>query len=232
MKLTIVIPAHNEQDNITDVINKMEAILDIPHELVIVNDHSTDSTAALIDEASRRYPNIRRVDNPGERGFANAIKAGFANNSSEAVVPVMADLCDDLNTVKEMFRKINEGYDVVCGARYINGGSRMGGSRIKGFFSCFVGWSMRFLTGIPVHDVANAFKMYRKSVLDKIDIRSKGFEISMELALKAYYLGFKLTELPTVWKERTKGKSSFNMVKLLPGYLRVYTWAIVRRIRG
>ncbi|MFH1888578.1 MAG: glycosyltransferase [Candidatus Omnitrophota bacterium] len=232
MKLTILIPAHNEQDNITDVINKIEASLDIPHELIVVNDHSTDGTPALIDEAARRYSNIRRVENTGEIGFANAIKTGFANNNSDAVVPVMADLCDDLLTIKDMFRKINEGYDVVCGARYIKGGSRIGGSRIKGFFSCFVGWTMHYLSGIPVHDVANAFKMYRKSALDNIDIRSKGFEISMELPLKAYYLGLKIGEVPTVWRERTKGKSNFNMFKLLPGYFRIYLWAIFKRIRG
>lgn len=232
MRLSIVIPAHNEEDNITDVINKVEAVLEMPHELIIVNDHSEDATAALIDEASSRYHNIRRVDNKAEKGFANALRAGFAASGSEALVPVMADLCDDLNTVSEMFRKINEGYDVVGGARYIKGGSRMGGSRIKGFFSSFAGWSMHYLTGIPIHDVANAFKMYRKGVLDKIDIRSRGFEISMELALKAYYAGFKVTEVPTVWRERTRGKSNFNMLKLLPGYFKFYVWAIARRFGG
>ncbi|MFH1269717.1 MAG: glycosyltransferase [Candidatus Omnitrophota bacterium] len=232
MKLAIVIPAHNEQDNITEVINKIEGSLDIPHELIVVDDHSTDGTAGLVQEASRRYSNIRLVENLGERGFANTVRTGFAHNKSDVVVPVMADLCDDLRTIKEMFQKINEGYDIVCGSRYIRGGSRIGGSKIKGFFSCFAGWSLHYLLGVPVHDIANAFKMYRKRVLDSVDIKAKGFEISMELPLKAYYLGFKMAEVPTVWKERTRGKSSFSMLKLLPGYLKIYIWAIFRRIRG
>jgi glycosyltransferase involved in cell wall biosynthesis len=232
MGLAIIIPAHNEQDNIVDAINRIEGFLDIPHELIVVNDHSTDATAGLVQRVSRQYSNIRLVENLNERGFANAIKTGFAHNKADIVVLVMADLCDDLQTIKEMFKKINEGYDVVCGARYIKGGTRIGGSKIKGFFSCFVGWSLHYLLGMPVHDIANAFKMYRKNVLDNIDIESKGFEISMEIPLKAYYSGFKISEVPTAWRERTKGKSNFRMFKLLPSYLKLYIWAIVKRITG
>lgn len=232
MRLAIIVPAHNEQENIVDAINKIESFLDIPHELIVVNDHSTDATAGLVQRASRQYSNIRLVENLNERGFANAIKTGFANNKADVVALVMADLCDDLHTLKEMFKKINEGDDVVCGARYIKGGARIGGSKIKGFFSCFVGWSLHYLLGIPGHDIANAFKMYRKNVLDNIDIESKGFEISMEIPLKAYYSGFKISEVPTAWRERTKGKSNFRMFKLLPSYLKLYIWAIVKRITG
>jgi hypothetical protein len=79
---------------------------------------------------------------------------------------------------------------------------------------------------VPTHDIANAFKMYRKKVIDSLDLRSKGFEISMEIPLKAYYLGFKMTEVPTVWRERTKGKSSFKIASILPDYLKLYFWAV------
>ena len=232
MRLAIIVPAHNEEENIVDAIEKIEASLDIQHELIVVNDHSTDATAQLVHGLSGRYPNIRLVENLDERGFANAIKTGFANNKSDAVVLVMADLCDDLHTIKDMYKKINEGFDIVCGARYIKGGARLGGSKIKGFFSCFVGWSLHYLLGVPAHDIANAFKIYRKNVSDSINIESKGFEISMEIPLKAFYSGFKMAEVPTVWRERTKGKSNFNMFKLLPSYLKVYIWAVIKRIKG
>lgn len=232
MKLSIIIPAHNEQDNITEVIEKIEGVLDLEHDLIIVNDHSTDATRGLVVELSRQLTNIRILDNPLEAGFANAIKAGLVSVRTEVVLPVMADLCDDLNTIKEMLAKISEGYDVVCGSRYINGGARLGGSKIKGFFSSFVGRSLYFLLGLPTQDIANAFKMYRKEVIDAIEIESKGFEISMEMPLKAYYLGFKITEVPTVWRERTKGKSSFKMFKLLPNYLKFYLWAIIKSFAG
>ena len=232
MKLSIIIPVHNEEENIVNTIKKIKDALDLANELVVVNDHSDDRTRELVEIEAAQYPDLRVVDNNLEKGFANAIKTGFANAQSDVVIPVMGDLCDDLDTLKRMFAKINEGYDIVCGCRYIKGGARLGGSKVKGFFSAFVGWSLHILLGLPTHDIANAFKMYRKSVLSSIDIKSKGFEISMEIPLKGYFNGFKMTEVPTVWKERKFGKSSFSMLKLLPAYLYLYLWAIVKRIKG
>lgn len=228
MKLSVVVPAYNEQDNIKEVIDKIERSLDIEHELIVVNDHSTDATAEIVNKLSRQYNNVRLVENKLKQGFANAIKTGLSNVATELSIPVMGDLCDDLLTIKKMLQKINEGYDIVCGCRYIKGGARLGGSQLKGFFSYFVGWSLYYLLGFPTRDIANAFKMYRKTVIDSMDIKSEGFEVSMEIPLKAYYLGFKITEVPTVWKERTKGKSSFQMMKLFPSYLKLYIWAIFK----
>lgn len=232
MKISIVIPAHNEEENIAQVIGQIENTLSIPHELVVVNDHSTDATAAKIEELAKKYPNLRPAENTMEKGFANALRAGFASASGLAIVPVMADLCDDLPTIEKMYRKIEEGFDLVCGSRYIKGGLRQGGSKLKGLFSCFVGRSLGFLLGLPTHDIANAFKMYRKEVLENIDIRARSFEISMEIPLKAYFAGYRMTEVATVWKERTKGKSSFKMFRLLPNYLKLYLWAIIKRMVG
>ena len=230
MTLSIIIPAYNEEENIGKILENIERSLSIAHELVVINDHSTDNTRGIIIELSKRYSNIRLVDNNGQKGFANAVKTGFKNAKGEVVIPIMADLCDDLATIEKMMGKINEGYDIVCGSRYIKGGLRLGGSRIKGFFSSFAGWSLHYLLGLPTHDIANAFKMYRKIVIEAVDIKSTGFEISMEIPLKAYYLGFKITEVPTIWKEREKGKSSFKMFRLFPNYSKIYLWGIFKRI--
>jgi len=230
MKLSVVVPAHNEEDNIGSLIAKVESILKIDFELLVVDDHSSDSTARIVLEQSRRFGNIRLIANKLDTGFANTLRTGFANASGELILPLMADLCDDLGTVNLMCAKINQGYDVVCGARYIRGGARIGGSKLKGFLSSLAGWSAYYLLGISTHDIANAFKMYRKKVVDSFSIEAKGFEISMELPLKAYYAGFKITEVPTVWRERNKGKSSFRMFNLIPNYLKLYLWAIKKRI--
>ncbi len=128
MKLSIIIPAYNEEDNIVKVINKIEHSIDIPFELIVVNDHSVDNTARFTEELTRQYGNVRLVENKSERGFANAIKTGFSNATGDVFIPIMADLCDDLSTIKKMFDKINDGYDMVCASRYIKGGSRIGGS--------------------------------------------------------------------------------------------------------
>jgi glycosyltransferase involved in cell wall biosynthesis len=230
MNLSVIIPAHNEEENILDVIKRIEDTLTIEHELIIVNDHSQDNTFGLVERVLCAYPNIRLVENKREKGFANAIRTGFDNASGDIYLPVMADLCDDLETINRMYKKVCDGYDVVCGSRYIKGGKRLGGSRLKALLSSFGGSSLGFLLSIPTHDIANAFKMYRSEVIKNIEISSKGFEISMEIPLKAYYAGFRITEVPTVWKERTKGKSTFKVFKLLPSYIKLYTWAILKKM--
>lgn len=225
MTLTVLIPAHNEEENIANVISSIEDRLNLTFEMVVVNDHSSDGTANIVLSLAERYKNIRLIDNNLAPGFANAIKMGLSNINTEVVVPVMGDLCDDLGTIPLMLEKVREGYDVVCGARYIKGGARIGGSKLKGFLSFFAGRTMSMFIGMPTHDVANAFKMYRKEVIQSMNIESKGFEISMELVLKAYFNGFKITELPTVWRERERGKSNFKMLNLTPDYSRWYLWA-------
>ena len=230
MKLTIVVPAHNEEENILDVISKIETDLKLPFELIVVNDHSVDNTAGIVTDLANKFNNISLIENKLSPGFANAIKAGLYSAKGEMIVPVMGDLCDDLNVIPAMLDQVSKGYEVVCGSRYIKGGARLGGSKLKGILSAFAGWSLYYLLGIPTHDIANAFKMYKKEVIDNINIKSTGFEISMELPLKAYYAGFKITEVPTVWHEREKGKSSFKMFKLIPAYLKLYLWAIKMRI--
>jgi len=230
MKLTVVVPAHNEEENILDVISKIEDDLKLPFELIIVDDHSVDNTARIVKDLAKKYNNISLIKNRLDPGFANAIKTGLYSANGEMIVSVMGDLCDDLRVIPAMFDKILDGFDVVCGSRYIKGGARLGGSRLKGILSAFAGWSLYYLLGIPTHDIANAFKMYKKEVIDSINIESTGFEISMELALKAYYAGFKIAEVPTVWRERKKGKSSFKMFNLVPNYLKLYLWAIKKRI--
>lgn len=230
MKFSIVIPAHNEEDNIEDCLNKVVRTLGEDYELIIVDDHSSDSTASIVKKFAETHNNTKIVQNLLEPGFANAIKTGFKSVTSQAAVPVMADLCDDLATIKKMLIKMSAGYDVVCGSRYIKEGARNGGSKFKGALSSLAGKTLYYLLGIPTHDIANAFKLYSSNVLEKVNIESSGFEVSMEIPLKAYYLGFKITEVPTVWNERTKGKSNFKIFKLLPSYLKLYFWSIYKRI--
>lgn len=232
MKLSIAIPAHNEEENIGQVIEQIESKIKFPFDLIVVNDHSVDRTAEIVSGLTKKYDNLMLVENKLTGGFANAVKTGLLNAKTDVVVPVMGDLCDDLGTIPLMFAKIAEGFDVVCGSRYIKSGARIGGSKVKGFFSFFVGLTMAIFTGIPTRDVANAFKMYRKQVIDSMNIESTGFEISMEMALKAYFKGFKVTEVPTIWREREKGKSSFKMFNLTPNYSRWYLWALARKLKG
>jgi hypothetical protein len=129
-----------------------------------------------------------------------------------------------------MYRKITEeGYDIVCGSRYMKGGCQKGGPKLKGFLSKIGGLSLHWLTEIPTHDISNSFKMYRKSIIDMMEIESDGgFEIGMELTVKAFAAGYKIAEIPSSWADRTTGESRFHLWKWLPKYLKWYAWTIRR----
>jgi glycosyltransferase involved in cell wall biosynthesis len=172
-----------------------------------------------------KYKNIFLLKNNDEPGFANALRAGFTQAKSDVVVPVMADLCDDPRTINKMYEKMLEGFDVVCGSRYMKGGRRLGGPRLKAFFSFFVGLISYITLRIPTHDITNSFKMYRKDVINQIITQAKSFEISMEIALKAYLEEFKIAEIPTIWQDRTSGESKFEAFKVGPKYFKLYLWA-------
>ena len=229
MKVAIVIPAHNEEGIIAKTIKAIEDQVTVDYEIVVVNDHSTDNTYEVVKSLSKEFTNIGLVDNDWDKGFANALAKGFSVSNCEFAIPVMADLCDDPRTINEMHAKASEGYDIVCGSRYMKGGTKLGGPPIQAFFSRFVGRSLKYLIRIPTSDISNSFKCYRKAILDSIKFESKGFEISMEIPLKAYFAGCSVTEVPTVWKGREIGKSKFYIFKVAPDYIKLYLWAIFGR---
>ena len=229
IKLSIIIPARNEEDNIETTINKLLPFIDTSiTEIIVVNDHSEDNTAVIVKKLQEKLPFLKIVDNLKQPGFANALKTGFENASGEFVLPVMADNCDEPSTISLMLKKAEEGYDLVCGSRYTRGGKRVGGPLIQGFFSRFVGISLHFLTGIPTRDVANAFKMYRKSILLSLDLQERGFAVSMEAGVKFFINGYKICDVPTTWYGREKGKSKFKLSKTLP-YIKLYFWTIGKK---
>jgi glycosyltransferase involved in cell wall biosynthesis len=228
-KVTIVIPALNEELNIERSLDTLEQQISLPHRIVVVNDNSEDRTPDIVQEVSRRHPNIELVTSPRPRGITNALKSGFENVNTPITVVMMADLCDDPATVPKMFEKIEEGFDLICASRYMPGGNRLGGPVLQGFFSRFVCSSLKKMTGIPTHDVSNAFKMYRTEILRTTPIEEAGFASSLEICVKAFLKGYRITEVPTVWKGRTAGKSSFKILKVARNYFRWYLWAVLLR---
>ena len=229
-ELTIIIPACNEELSLGQTVDRLQESVKLDYEIVIVNDHSTDKTKETALALAAKYKNIRVVDNQGAGSFVNALVCGIGNCQSPYFVPVMADLCDDPATINAMSAKIREGYDIVVGSRYISGGERIGGSAWKAFFSNFVGNTLYSLIGIPTRDVPNAFKMYRRGIMEGIEIQSRGFEVSAEIPLKAYFRGARIAEVPTVWKEREAGKSHFRLFKMGARYIPLYLWAVWRGI--
>ena len=142
----------------------------------------------------------------------------------------MADLSDDYGIVDEMCFLMTNGFDLVCGSRYMKGGKQIGGPLIKKTISRFAGISLKYMAKMPVTDITNSFKLYRKSMVEKIKIESDGgFEIGMEIAVKAHLAGFKVTEIPCTWRDREQGMSRFRILKWAPKYLRWYFVALRER---
>ena len=232
--LQIVIPVYNEGENIAETLGQIEEKIITPHSVFIVYDFDEDNTIPAVNEFIRKRDarNVRLVRNQYGRGASNAIRTGFNCAQNGVVLVVMADSSDDLSIVDGMYEEINRGYDIVCGSRYMKGGSQVGGPRFKKFLSRLAGMSLHVLVGVPTHDITNSFKMYRKSVLDGIQMESKeGFEIGMEVVVKAFLGGCRIAEIPSTWRDRVMGRSRFKLMKWLPAYTRWYVYALKGRFR-
>lgn len=228
-KLQVIIPVYNEGASITKTLIDIRDKIAVPCEIIIVYDHDEDNTIPIVKEymETANNPFILLVKNQYGMGGLNAIKTGFNIAKSDIILIVMADCSDDLLIVDKMCSKINEGYDIVSASRYMAGGKQIGGGRIKKLLSWLAGATLYYLVGIPTHDITNNFKMYKKSVIDNIFIESNGgFEVAMEIVIKAYFMGCKITEIPTTWRDRTGGKSRFKLIHWLPKYIRWYLFAI------
>jgi dolichol-phosphate mannosyltransferase len=228
--LSVVCPVYNEGRNIAALLKRLEREIDIPIELIVVYDQDDDDTLPALESLHPPFP-IRTVKNQLGRGALNAIKTGFREARHEATLVVMADLSDDLSAVSRMYELMTQGYDVVCGSRYMAGGRQIGGPFLKGLLSRTAGLTLHWLAGVPTRDVTNSFRMYRTAFLREFRFESTGgFEIGMEAVVKAYVSGRRVAEVPSTWTDRVEGASRFRLWKWLPSYLRWYLYAFRGRL--
>jgi hypothetical protein len=142
----------------------------------------------------------------------------------------MGDGSDDAGDIDSMYELARGGADVVAGSRYMRGGRQLGGPWLKRTMSRTAGLSLHWLAGIPVHDATSNFRMYSKRLLQKVTIESTGgFELGIELTVKAHLLGMRVAEVPTTWRDRTAGQSRFQLWQWLPRYMRWYWRGIAGR---
>lgn len=226
--LDIIVPVYNEGKGILRLLDEIRCEVHAKKHVYVVYDFEGDTTVPVVKAHQSAYPFcIELVRNQIGRGALNAIKTGMAHATAEMVLVMMADSSDRLDVVDLMCRKMRQGYDLVCGSRYMRGGSQHGGPVLKGLFSRVAGISLHRLTGIPTHDSTNSFKLYRRSMLEQIRMESTGgFEIGLEITVKAYVSGYRITEVPSAWTEREDGESNFHMWKWMPHYLHWYLYCI------
>jgi dolichol-phosphate mannosyltransferase len=225
--LNIITPVFNEADNFPRLYKAVKDKIKTPHKLIVVYDFDKDTTVPVAKKYAREDKSVVLHKNKIGRGPMNALKSGFGYVKSGPVLIVMADLSDDLSMVDDMYVQYLEGASVVCGSRYMKGGRQLGGPLLKRTLSRLAGVSLYWVRRLPTHDVTNNFKMYDKALLDSITIQSSGgFEIAMEITVKAFRKGLPIVELPTTWRDRTTGEANFHLWKWLPSYLRWYFYAL------
>lgn len=230
--ISIIVPVYNEGTNITKFIYGLEGSVNIKHEVLIIYDFDDDNTIPVVNKLKSKFKNIRLVKNIFGSGLIKACKTGFKRANADFIVVMPGDLADEPKTINKMFKLAKKGYDIVCASRYSKGGKQLGGNIVKSSLSRFAGLSTPLFLDIPTSDLTNGFKMYNRKIFKKINIESQGgWEFTMEILIKAHLLGFKITEIPSVWKGRSSGKSKFKLLKWLPRYLYWYFWGFSQRTK-
>ena len=231
-ELAIVLPVYNEGEAVEPVLRALHAGLATTHELVVVYDFDEDTTVPVIARLAAEIPVLRGLRNDLGRGVLNAMKAGIAGTTAPYVLISMADGSDEPHVVDPMVALARDGADVVAASRYMPGGRQIGGPLVKRLLSRAAGLSLHHVGGVATHDPTNNFKLYSRRFLDATPIESQaGFELALELTVKATIAGRRVAEVPTTWRDRTAGQSNFKLRKWLPQYLRWYRVAMVDRLR-
>jgi len=230
-ELDIVIPVYNEGGNIKRLVEEIHAKVNTPYRIVIVYDFDEDDTLPIVYKLRRKYGNIELMKNAYGKGALNAIKTGLYNTNAQATLVMMADLSDDPIIVDRMFQMVMKGFDVVCASRYMKGGRQVGGLWLKRTLSKLAGISLHWLAGIPTHDITNSYKMYSNRVLNEIKVESDGgFEVGMEMVIKAHFRGFKVGEIECTWRDNPQSISRFKMARWIPKYMKWYIYALKMRV--
>jgi dolichol-phosphate mannosyltransferase len=224
--LHIVTPVYNEGENFPALYEAIKKHIKTPYKLVVVYDFDEDTTVPVAKKYAKKDASVILHKNTIGRGALNALKSGFEYVKEGPLLIIMADLSDDLSQVDEMYKHYLDGASVVVGSRYMKGGKQLGGPLLKRTMSRLAGVSLYWLRGVPTHDITNNFKLYDKALLDAIKIESTGgFEIAMEITVKAFRKKLKIVELPTTWLDRTAGEANFKLWAWLPKYLHWYMYA-------
>jgi dolichol-phosphate mannosyltransferase len=230
-RLSIVIPVYNEGDNFPRLWEEVSRSLRADFVAYVVYDFDEDNTVGVVQEiVARGEARLRAVRNQRGRGVVPAILTGFDVAADGPVLVVMADLSDDLAQVERMLALYDQGYHVVVGSRYMKGGRLVGGPLFKQTLSRIAGTSLHWLRGLPTHDATNAFKIYDRAMVKSLPVESRGgFELNLELTVKAFLAGYRIAEVPSTWHDRTSGESRFRLWRWLPLYLHWYFYAFQRR---
>jgi glycosyltransferase involved in cell wall biosynthesis len=232
--LTVVIPVYNEGANFKALWGEIASSIRTPFTAVVVNDFDADNTVPVVKELiASGETRLSLLRNAYGRGVTGAIKTGLEAVESGPVLVTMADLSDEMTQVDHMYALYLQGYDLICGSRYMKGGKLIGGPFFKQLLSRISGLTLHYFRGVPTHDATNSFKLYDAQMVRELKVESvAGFELGLELTVKAFLNGYRIAEIPSVWRDRTAGTSRFRVMQWMPHYLKWYFYAFRPKLRG
>jgi dolichol-phosphate mannosyltransferase len=215
--VSVVLSTYNERENLSNLIPIIERIFarnGIKGEIVVVDDNSPDGTSDVARELGRRYANVRLLWRPGKLGPGSAHADGYRFAAGEIIVGMDTDFSHNPYDIPRFVAKIRDGFDVVVGSRYIHGGQYQVNSLQtlkKSIASRLGNILIRLLSGVPVHDFTTALRGIRREVVHEVKTESKGNSFFMEFVVKAYKEGYRMTEIPIVFRDRVAGKSKLSL---------------------
>jgi dolichol-phosphate mannosyltransferase len=238
MKLSVLIPAQNEEGSIKQTLDRLAKTLDgegIDYELLVVDDSSTDSTVALVERLSQANNRLRVIKSPYPRGYGLAVRAGLEAFEGDAVAIVMADLSDDPEDLVSYYRLLDRGYDCAFGSRFVRGAVVRDYPKPKLMLNRLANFFVRILFRHGYNDTTNAFKAYRREVIETVQpLLSNHFNLTVELPLKAIVRGHSYAVVPISWTNRTSGASKLKIQEMGSRYLFIvlYVWLEHHLSRG
>ncbi|MCB9812853.1 MAG: glycosyltransferase family 2 protein [Pseudomonadales bacterium] len=232
--LSLVIPAHNEEECIEETVKKFSNALknnDIKHEILVINDNSTDSTESKLKELTKNIKEVKYLNNTPPNGFGFAIRKGLENFSGDYVAIVMADFSDNPSDLIKMYKKAKEGYDCVFGSRFIKGAKIKDYPIHKMILNRITNNIIKILFLIKYNDTTNAFKMYsRDTIYGLKPFLSNHFNITVELPLKSIVRGFSYAVVPTNWTNRKEGVSKLKIKEMGGRYFFIILYCYLEKL--
>jgi len=238
MKLSVVIPARDEEGSIEQTLGAVAGALtreQIPFEIVVVDDGSTDQTAARVRQSMEHWPGVRLIANDGPHGFGLAVRAGLSHAIGDAIAVMMADGSDSPEDLVQYYRKLLEGYDCAFGSRFMQGGKIVDYPVHKLAINRLANWFVKVLFRLRYNDITNAFKCYRRSAIEGIQpLISPHFNLTVEMPLKAIVRGYTFAVVPISWTNRKSGISKLKIKEMGSRYLFIvlYLWLERHLSRG
>lgn len=231
---SIVIPAHNEEGNITSFVQRIIKVAQenkLAYEIIAVDDVSNDDTGKLLDGLSEKYPQIKVIHRTGSNGPGNAERAGFAVSRGKWIITLDSDLSHRPEEIPEFINKTKQGFDFVIGSRFVAGGS-MDGPAFRLLLSRTCAFLAKLIIGYPLRDASSGFRIMRADGVKKLNLYSPWFEIHTEIPVKFFLHGYRVAEVPIQYQRRGEGQSKLTIFQSVPKYLKIMITERWKQIMG